>query len=60
MQIPAKIGGKFAINEKDIPEIVARADAEANPLYPCPTLFDKKELAAIVYELMEEPQPVVE
>lgn len=54
MQIPAKIGGKFAINEADIPEIVARADAEANPLYPCPVLFDKKELSAIVYELMEE------
>lgn len=57
MQIPAKIGGKFAIQEADIPEIVKRADAEANPLYPCPTLFDKKELTAIVYELMEEKQP---
>ena len=57
MQIPAKIGGKFAIDEKDIPEIVKRADAEANPLYPCPALFDKDELAAIVYELMEEKVP---
>ena len=55
MAIPAKIGGKFAIQEADIPEIVKRADAEANPLYPCPTLFDKQELTAIVYELMEEP-----
>ncbi len=54
MQIPAKIGGKFAIDEADIPEIVKRADAEANPLYPCPTLFDKKELTAIVYELMDD------
>lgn len=54
MAIPAKIGGKFAIDEKDIPEIVARADAEANPLYPCPTLFDKNELSAIVMELMED------
>lgn len=57
MQIPAKIGGKFAINEADIPEIVKRADAEANPLYPCPTLFDREELAAIVFELMEEVKP---
>jgi len=57
MQIPAKIGGKFAINEADIPEIVKRADAEANPLYPCPTLFDKDELSAIVFELMEEVKP---
>ena len=54
MEIPAKIGGKFAINEADIPAIVERADAEANPLYPCPTLFDKKELAAIVMELMDD------
>lgn len=57
MQIPQKIGGKFAINEADIPEIVKRADAEANPLYPCPTLFDKDELSAIVFELMEEVKP---
>ena len=54
MDIPAKIGGKFAINEKDIPDIVARADAEANPLYPCPTLFDKTQLTAIVMELMDD------
>ena len=54
MQIPAKIGGKFAIQEADIPEIVKRADAEANPLYPCPKVFDKKELTAIVYELMDD------
>lgn len=57
MGIPAKIGGKFAINEADIPEIVKRANAEANPLYPCPKLFDKKELTALVYELMADPEP---
>ena len=57
MDIPAKIGGKFAIKEEDIPAIVERADKEANPLYPCPTLFDRKELAALVYELMEEVKP---
>lgn len=41
MQIPRNLPD---INEQDIPEMAAYANAEANPLYPVPVLMDKKEL----------------
>ncbi len=31
------------IKDEDIPLLAKRAQAEANPLYPCPVLFDEKE-----------------
>lgn len=49
MEIPL---GFTQIKEEDIPTIVARADKEANPLYPVPVLFDKKRLTKIVHRLM--------
>jgi len=51
MQIPAKIGGEYAITNEQVKEIASRANAEANPLYPCPKLFDLKELELIVDNL---------
>lgn len=42
--IPKRIDG---INEKDISELAAHADKEANPLYPVPVLWDKIELEKV-------------
>ena len=42
MNIPKKIEG---ILKKDIPLMVERALAEANPLYPVPVIMTKKEMA---------------
>ena len=39
------------IKEEDIPAMAAHADHEANPLYPCPALFDKKELIELLEEI---------
>lgn len=41
MQIPRRIEG---IRDEDIPMMARHADAEANPLYPVPVLYDAKEL----------------
>ena len=46
MQIPRKLEG---IREEDIPCMAARADKEANPLYPVPILMDKNELMQFYY-----------
>lgn len=44
MQIPRTID---AIREEDIPTMVRYAEAEGNPLYPVPVLWDKEELTKI-------------
>lgn len=44
MQIPRTID---AIREEDIPTMVKYAEAEGNPLYPVPVLWDKEELTKI-------------
>ncbi len=41
MAIPKYI--ENTIKDEDIPLLAKRAQAEANPLYPCPVLFDEKE-----------------
>lgn len=46
MNIPSKID---AIREEDIPKMVVYAEAEGNPLYPVPTLWDKEQLTRIYY-----------
>ena len=55
MNIPTKIlsrdGGKL-IEEERLPRMVAHAYAEANPLYPCPQVWGKKEIEAIYREIM--------
>lgn len=42
--IPAHLDG---IREEDIASMAARADAESNPLYPVPVLWDAADLAAL-------------
>ena len=41
MTIPKYV--ENVIKDEDIPLLAKRAQAEANPLYPCPVLFDEKE-----------------
>jgi len=41
MAIPKYI--ENTIKDEDIPVLAKRSNAEANPLYPCPKLFDAKE-----------------
>ena len=40
------------LNISDIEKLAEKADKEANPLYPVPKLFDKKELEEIYRELL--------
>lgn len=40
------------IRAEDVPEMAARADREANPLYPVPKLMDRWELEEIYFRLM--------
>jgi alcohol dehydrogenase class IV len=49
--IPEKISG---IQAADVPQLAGYAHHEANPLYPVPVLWNKKELETIYYEVMEE------
>lgn len=46
MEIPRLLEG---IQEADIDQMAARADREANPLYPVPVLMDKEELKQFYY-----------
>jgi alcohol dehydrogenase len=50
MNIPAKVSG---IAETDIPLMVKRALAEANPLYPVPKILTEKDLFEL-YGLIKE------
>ena len=55
MNIPTKImsrdGGKL-IEEERLPRMIDHAYAEANPLYPCPQVWGKKEIEKIYREIM--------
>lgn len=51
MNIPSTIKG---ININDIPTMVDRAYAEANPTYPVPRIMSKDELKNIYYLIMED------
>lgn len=50
MAIPRKLQG---IREEDIPLMAEHADAEANPLYPVPVLWNKDELSRMYYLVKE-------
>ncbi len=55
MNIPNKIkarDGSTLIKEEDLPEMIAHALSEANPLYPCPCVWGKEELEAIYRSIM--------
>lgn len=48
--IPNKVQG---VKKQDVATMAKNADKEANPLYPCPVLWDAKELEAIYYDYCE-------
>ena len=48
MDIPTGIKG---IKEEDIPTMVKRAFAEANPLYPVPKIMSKEDMTAMYHEI---------
>ena len=50
MNIPTSLQG---IDAKDIPKLARYADAEANPLYPVPVLWDAGQLERFYYSVME-------
>lgn len=50
LNIPDKVSG---IAEKDIPLMVKRAAAEANPLYPVPEILNRKQLTELYYLIKE-------
>lgn len=52
MHIPDKLEG---IQNRDIPEMVKRALAEANPLYPVPKIMNESEMHYIYQSVKAEP-----
>ncbi|MBQ6810189.1 MAG: iron-containing alcohol dehydrogenase [Firmicutes bacterium] len=42
------------LRREDIPRLAKLADAEANPLYPVPVLWDAKELESLYYTVLKE------
>lgn len=48
MQIPTQLTG---IQSQDIPELTRRALKEANPLYPVPVIWGKKEMTALFHHI---------
>ena len=51
MEIPT---GFDFIQEKDIPQMVEWALAEANPVYPVPVIYDKKRCEAVIRRIIAE------
>ena len=47
----AIVTGIKGIKEEDIPTMVGRAYAEANPLYPVPVMMTKEEFTAMYHEI---------
>ena len=55
MNIPTKIlsrDGSPLIEEERLPKMIEHALAEANPLYPCPQVWGKKEIESIYRAIM--------
>ena len=57
MGIPTKIA---ALKKEDIQQLSYYADLEANPVYPVPVLFDRKELERFYYDILEESTTFVD
>ena len=45
------------IQEKDIPQMIAWALAEANPVYPVPVVYDEKRCEHVIRRIMNEANP---
>ena len=55
MNIPTKVkakDGSQLIEEERLPRMIGHALSEANPLYPCPQVWGKKEVEKIYREIM--------
>jgi len=55
MEIPKYV--ENTIKDEDIPLLAKRAEAEANPLYPCPKLYNVKEFERLYYVIQGKEQP---
>ena len=53
---PTKIS---ALKKEDIKQLSQYADSEANPVYPVPVLFDRKELERFYYDILEDADAFV-
>jgi hypothetical protein len=51
MEIPT---GFDFIQEKDIPQMIAWALAEANPVYPVPVVYDEKRCEQVIRRIIRE------
>lgn len=56
MGIPTKIP---ALKKEDIQQLSHYADLEANPVYPVPILFDRKELERFYYDILDDSNEFV-
>lgn len=45
--------GFDCIREEDLPQMAAWADAEANPVYPVPVIFDRDRFARVIRRVMQ-------
>lgn len=48
MEIPA---GADMIKDEDVPQIITWAMAEANPLYPCPQVWEKEDFEKLIHTI---------
>ena len=46
-------GGFFCIREEDLPQMAAWAEAEANPVYPVPAIFDRERFMQVIRKVMQ-------
>ena len=56
MEIPEKIGGKWAILDEDLPALAKHAFDETNPLYPVPKIFSEAQLIEIYKQVQEKAE----
>ena len=56
MDIPEKLD---VIQDKDIPQIIAWAQKEANPLYPVPEVWAEKDFRTLIENIRIDPPPQI-
>ncbi len=56
MDIPEKLD---VIQDKDIPQIIAWAKKEANPLYPVPVVWAEKDFRTLIENIRIDPPPQI-
>ncbi|MBR6799579.1 MAG: iron-containing alcohol dehydrogenase, partial [Firmicutes bacterium] len=56
MDIPEKLD---VIQDKDIPQIIAWAKKEANPLYPVPVIWAENDFRTLIENIRIDPPPQI-